>query len=127
VCENAAVPGVQARPVASSPNIYRPHLMRVAVARDETVDVRTLRLEFVDPKAAETFEFRVGQFGLYNALGEGDLEVRALVGGEDEIALLARDFNRMAKHLEQAKNLRCPSKNSMCFCQKSEIKPNCLE
>jgi len=34
-------------------------------------------------------------------IGEGDLEVRALVGGEDEIALLAKDFNMMAKHLEQ--------------------------
>ena len=46
--------------------------MRVATTRDETPDVRTLRLEFLDPKEGETFDFRVGQFGLYNALGEGE-------------------------------------------------------
>ena len=34
-------------------------------------------------------------------IGEGDLEVRALVQGEDEIALLAEDFNMMAAHLER--------------------------
>ncbi|MEW6440068.1 MAG: ATP-binding protein [bacterium] len=34
-------------------------------------------------------------------LGGGDLEARAIVQGEDEIALLAKDFNRMADHLEE--------------------------
>ena len=66
------VPGIQAGAGGSSPNIYRPYLMRVAAERDETPDVRTLRLEFLDPKEGETFGFRVGQFGLYNALGEGE-------------------------------------------------------
>jgi sulfhydrogenase subunit gamma (sulfur reductase) len=63
-------PGVQLE--GASPNIYRPYLMKVADLRDETPDVRTLRLEFADPKEAEGFNFRVGQFGLYNALGEGE-------------------------------------------------------
>jgi NAD(P)H-flavin reductase/formate hydrogenlyase subunit 6/NADH:ubiquinone oxidoreductase subunit I len=53
-------------------NIYRPYKMRIAALRDETSDVRTLRLEFTDPKDAETFSFRVGQFGLYSAFGEGE-------------------------------------------------------
>jgi NAD(P)H-flavin reductase len=66
------VPGLPARTAAASPNIYRPHLMRVAAMQDETPDVRTLRLEFVDPQEAAAFDFRVGQFGLYNALGEGE-------------------------------------------------------
>ena len=70
--ETGGVPGIQARTEAASPNIYRPHLMRIAAVRDETPDVRTLRLEFANPKEAETFDFRVGQFGLYNALGEGE-------------------------------------------------------
>jgi sulfhydrogenase subunit gamma (sulfur reductase) len=66
------VAGIQAHAAAGSVNIYRPYLMRVATMRDETPDTRTLRLEFVDPKEAEAFDFRVGQFGLYNALGEGE-------------------------------------------------------
>ncbi|HEX7489535.1 MAG TPA: FAD/NAD(P)-binding protein, partial [Anaeromyxobacteraceae bacterium] len=52
--------------------VYRPHMMRVAAVRDETPDVRTLRLEFADPQEAEAFRFRVGQFGLYSAFGEGE-------------------------------------------------------
>lgn len=66
------IPGIQALTASGSPNIYRPYLMRVAALRDETPDVRTLRLEFLDPKEGEAFDFRVGQFGLYNALGEGE-------------------------------------------------------
>ena len=66
------VPGIQAQTTSASPNIYRPYPMRVAAVRDETPDVRTLRLEFVNPKEAEAFDFRVGQFGLYDALGEGE-------------------------------------------------------
>lgn len=65
-------PGVEARRPDDSPNPYRPYLMQVAGMRDETADVRTLRLEFADPAEAEAFDFRVGQFGLYTALGEGE-------------------------------------------------------
>ncbi len=46
--------------------------MRVAAVREETPDVRTLRLEFANPGEAAQFSFRVGQFGLYSALGEGE-------------------------------------------------------
>lgn len=53
-------------------NIYRPYLMRIADLRDETPDVRTLRLEFADDQEGKAFTFRVGQFGLYGALGEGE-------------------------------------------------------
>ena len=67
---SGGVPGIQL--AGATPNIYRPYMMRVAETRDETPDVRTLRLEFLDAKEAETFDFRVGQFGLYNALGEGE-------------------------------------------------------
>ena len=71
-CHTGAVPGVQAINPANSPNIYRPYLMRVAQVRDETPDVRTLRLEFTNPDEAAKFSFRVGQFGLYSAIGEGE-------------------------------------------------------
>ena len=68
----ATTPGILALTPASSTNIYRPYMMRVADVRDETPDVRTLKLEFADPTEAGKFDFRVGQFGLYGALGEGE-------------------------------------------------------
>ena len=71
-CQIGAVPGIQASNPAKSPNIYRPYLMRVALVRDETPDVRTLRLEFTNPEEAAAFSYRVGQFGLYSAIGEGE-------------------------------------------------------
>jgi sulfhydrogenase subunit gamma (sulfur reductase) len=52
--------------------LYTPHLMRIEEARMETPDVKTLKLTFVDPEAAERFEFRAGQFGLYSVFGEGE-------------------------------------------------------
>ena len=36
-------------------NIYQPHLMSIKEITDETVDTRTLRLEFKDPDVAEKF------------------------------------------------------------------------
>jgi len=71
-CAAGPAPGILAKTSSPSGNIYRPYLMRVAALRDETPDVRTLRLEFADPAEGEAFEFRVGQFGLYSALGEGE-------------------------------------------------------
>jgi len=66
------VPGILASTADSSPNIYRPYMMRIADVRDETPDVRTLKLAFADEKEGQKFDFRVGQFGLYSALGEGE-------------------------------------------------------
>ncbi len=65
-------PGVLAGRPEDSTNLYRPYMMKVADLRDETNDVRTLRLEFANPADAETFDFKVGQFGLYTAFGEGE-------------------------------------------------------
>ena len=56
----------------SEPNIYLPHLMRIAAVRDEAPGVKTFRLEFLDQAAAAGFDFRTGQFGLYSAFGEGE-------------------------------------------------------
>jgi NAD(P)H-flavin reductase len=56
----------------SEPNIYLPHLMRIAGITQEAPGVRTFRLEFVDQAAADAFSFRTGQFGLYSAFGEGE-------------------------------------------------------
>lgn len=53
-------------------NIYRPHLMTVEDIRDETPDVRTLRLAFQDQAVGESFAFVPGQFGEYSVFGAGE-------------------------------------------------------
>jgi sulfhydrogenase subunit gamma (sulfur reductase) len=52
--------------------LYTPQLMRIDEARQETPDVRTYKLKFLDPEVQERFSFRAGQFGLYSAFGEGE-------------------------------------------------------
>jgi len=52
--------------------LYTPHLMRIEAVRDETPDVKTLKLCFLDPAIQERFDFRAGQFGLYSVFGEGE-------------------------------------------------------
>jgi len=53
-------------------NPFLPHLVRIAAARDETHDVRTLRLTFLDPGAARAFEWEAGQFGEFSVFGAGE-------------------------------------------------------
>ena len=53
-------------------HLYQPHPMRILEITDETVDVRTLKLEFKDPELAKNFEFKAGQFGEYSAFGAGE-------------------------------------------------------
>ena len=55
-------------------NLYAPITMTIAEARDETYDVRTLRLEFPgEAERAVFFEkYRVGMFGLYGLPGAGE-------------------------------------------------------
>ena len=53
-------------------NQFLPHLTRITGAREETPDVRTLRLEFVDPEVASRFEWRAGQFGQFSVFGAGE-------------------------------------------------------
>lgn len=53
-------------------NPYVPYLMTVAETRDETPDVRTLRLEFQDESVRDSFRFEAGQFGQYSVFGQGE-------------------------------------------------------
>lgn len=53
-------------------NRFMPHLMRIAEARDETPDVRTLRLEFAEPEVAASLEWQAGQFGHFSVFGAGE-------------------------------------------------------
>lgn len=52
--------------------LYTPHLMRIEEIRDETPDVKSFKLRFVEPEQQERFSFRAGQFGLYSVFGEGE-------------------------------------------------------
>ncbi len=51
---------------------FQPHLVRIATARDETHDVRTLRLEFLEPEVARQFRWEPGQFGEFSVFGAGE-------------------------------------------------------
>jgi sulfhydrogenase subunit gamma (sulfur reductase) len=53
-------------------SIYEPLLTTVTELVDETVDTRTLRLEFSDPALREGFDFKAGQFGEYSVFGAGE-------------------------------------------------------
>jgi len=53
-------------------NGFLPHLTRIAAAREETPDVRTLRLEFVEPDVASSLEWRAGQFACFTVFGAGE-------------------------------------------------------
>lgn len=60
-------------PAAETPSSpFLPHLVRVAGVRDETPDVRTLRLEFLDAAVGDAFRWRPGQFAEYSVFGAGE-------------------------------------------------------
>jgi NAD(P)H-flavin reductase len=62
-----------AEPDTSMINPYRPHLLRIAAARDETPDVRTLTLSFVNQAEGAAFpRWEPGQFGEYTVFGAGE-------------------------------------------------------
>jgi len=53
-------------------NIYKPELMEVIAVRQQTVDVKSVSLRFLDPERAAAFSFQVGQFGIFSVFGYGE-------------------------------------------------------
>ena len=53
-------------------NVYQPDLMEVLEVRQQTADVKSVRIRFRDEEKAERFSFRVGQFGIFSAFGAGE-------------------------------------------------------
>lgn len=53
-------------------NIYQPDLMEVIQVRQQTADVKSVRVRFRDEGRAREFSFRVGQFGIFSAFGAGE-------------------------------------------------------
>jgi sulfhydrogenase subunit gamma (sulfur reductase) len=55
------------------PNPYQPSLMQICDTHDETADVRTLRLQFIDDDEAAGFAgWAPGQFGQFTVFGAGE-------------------------------------------------------
>jgi sulfhydrogenase subunit gamma (sulfur reductase) len=52
--------------------LYTPHLMEITEIRQETPDVKTFKLKFLDPEMQDRFSFHAGQFGLYSVFGDGE-------------------------------------------------------
>ena len=53
-------------------NIYKPELMEVTAVRQQTSDVKSVALRFLDPERAAAFSFQVGQFGIFSVFGYGE-------------------------------------------------------
>jgi NAD(P)H-flavin reductase len=53
-------------------SIYQPELMEVLEVRQQTADVKSVRIRFRDDGRARDFHFRVGQFGMFSVLGCGE-------------------------------------------------------
>jgi NAD(P)H-flavin reductase len=53
-------------------NVYQPDLMEVVEVRQQTADVKSVRIRFRDEERAKRFSFRVGQFGIFSAFGAGE-------------------------------------------------------
>ena len=53
-------------------NIYKPELVKVIATRQQTPDVKSVKVCFQDSGRANDFAFRVGQFGIFSAFGYGE-------------------------------------------------------
>jgi len=53
-------------------NIYQPDLMKVIETRQQTPDVKSVKVRFLDEARAEDFTFHVGQFGVFSVFGYGE-------------------------------------------------------
>ncbi len=53
-------------------NIYQPDLVEVLEVRQQTADVKSVRVRFCDEQKARDFSFRPGQFGIFSAFGAGE-------------------------------------------------------
>ena len=53
-------------------SIYQPDLMEVLDVRQETADVKSVRVRFRDEARSQNCYFRVGQFGMFSLFGYGE-------------------------------------------------------
>jgi NAD(P)H-flavin reductase len=84
-------------------NIYKPDLMEVLAVRQQTSDVKSVRIRFKDEEKARKFNFRVGQFGIYSLFGYGEspFNICSSSNGKDYIEFCFRKTGKVTEGLWQ--------------------------
>ena len=82
-------------------NIYQPDLMKVIETRQQTPDVKSVSLRFLDSERARHFSFRVGQFGIFSAFGYGEstFNICSSSNWKDRIEFCFRKVGRVTEAL----------------------------
>ena len=82
-------------------NVYKPDLMEVTRIRQETPDVKSVSLRFLDSERARNFSFRVGQFGIFSAFGYGEstFNICSSSNWKDHIEFCFRKVGRVTEAL----------------------------
>jgi sulfhydrogenase subunit gamma (sulfur reductase) len=82
-------------------NIYQPDLMEVTEIRQQTSDVKSVSLRFLDPARAASFTFRVGQFGIFSVFGYGEstFNICSSSNWKDHIEFCFRKVGRVTEAL----------------------------
>lgn len=89
--------------MGASNDAFLPRLVRIAEAREETPDVRTLRLEFLDPEA-RALEWRAGQFGAFSVFGFGEC-VFTIANAPSRAGFIECTFRQVGKVTSALRNL----------------------
>lgn len=86
-------------------NLYLPKQVRIRKIIRETHDVRTMQLEFVDPKDSEAFSYNVGQFGEFSLFGVGEstFNISSSPTWEGYFECCYRDVGRVTHRLTKLK------------------------
>ncbi len=82
-------------------NLYQPDLMEVQQVRQQTPDVKSVRMRFRDATRARKFFFRVGQFGMFSAFGCGEapFNICSSSNWKDHIEFCFRKTGRVTEAL----------------------------
>ncbi|MGD9765408.1 MAG: FAD/NAD(P)-binding protein [Candidatus Binatia bacterium] len=62
---------------------YYPHPARVVARRQETADIATFTLRFVEPARAHAYSFELGQFNMLTAFGVGEVPISIISDPDD--------------------------------------------
>ena len=90
-------------------NIYKPELMEVIAVRQQTIDVKSVALRFLDPERAKTFSFQVGQFGIFSVFGFGEstFNICSSSNWKDRIEFCFRKVGRVTEAHVESRSRRC--------------------
>ena len=82
-------------------NVYKPDLMEIIAVRQQTSDVKSVSLRFLDPLRAASFAFRVGQFGIFSVFGYGEstFNICSSSDWKDHIEFCFRKVGRVTEAL----------------------------